>query len=490
MRPTAERQWKAIRLMDTVRSTPRGTATRESSAPAHPVTHLVILGASGDLASRLLLPALGQLLTDQSHRRVQLVGAGAEDWSDEDWRSVVRASFATENASGPAVDSVFEDAKYFSGDVTDPATLARILAACDGVPALYFALPPAVTAGAAAALEHVDLPAGTILALEKPFGTGLDSAAGLNDLLAKLVPEDRIHRIDHFLGTSTVFNLVGLRFTNRILEPLWNSQHIDRVDLVYDESLALEGRARYYDKAGAMRDMVQSHLLLVMAVLAMEAPAKLGTGDIREAMGAVLRATRVHDGNPVGSSRRARYSAGTIEGRTVPAYAEEPGVDPGRSTETLAEVTFAVDTWRWAGVPFTLRSGKALGQARREIVVTFKPAQHVPVGFTGATEPTRLRILLEPAGMSLELNVNGPGEPTTIERAELVTELGPGALLAYGEVLAGILDGSPLLSVRADAAVELWRIITPVLDAWTRNEVPLETYPAGSTGPAPWTPLG
>ncbi|MCU1532870.1 MAG: glucose-6-phosphate dehydrogenase [Arthrobacter sp.] len=454
------------------------------------VSDLVILGASGDLSSRLLLPALGHLLTEQPERRVQLVGAGGKNWTDAHWRSVVRASFGTENASGPAVDSVLQGATYVSAHVTDPADLRRIFAACDGAPALYFALPPAVSARAAAALEHIDVPAGTILAFEKPFGTGRDSAVALNEQLAKLLPEDQIHRVDHFLGRSTVFNLVGLRFANRIFEPLWNSQHVERVDVVYDESLALEGRAGYYDKAGALRDMIQSHLLLVLAVLAMEAPSRLGTGDIREAMGAVLRATRVRGDSPAESSRRARYGTGVVDGRPVPAYDEEAGVDASRNTETLAEVTFEVDSWRWAGVPFTLRSGKALGKRRREIVVTFKPAQHIPTGLTGATDPTRLRILLGPDGMSLEININGQGDPTTVERAELVAEFGPGALLAYGEVLAGILDGKPSLSVRGDVAVELWRIVAPVLDAWAKNEVPLETYPAGSAGPASWHKLG
>ena len=454
------------------------------------VTTLVILGGSGDLSSRLLLPALGQLLSSHPERRLKLIGAGAEEWTDAHWRQVVRKSFATVSASGAGVEELLKNTTYLSADVTKRDDLERILAACEGVPALYFALPPAVTALACASLKKVELPAGTTLALEKPFGTDRRSAIALNRLLATLVPEDQIHRVDHFLGRSTVFNLLGLRFANRIFEPLWSAAHIDRVEVISDETLGLEDRARYYDKAGALVDMIQSHLLQVLSVLAMEPPSTLGAADLRDAKGTALRATRVCGDDPVASSRRARYTAGTIEGRKLLSYDKEDGVDPSRNTETLAEVTFQVDTWRWAGVPFTLRSGKALGERRREIVVTFKPARHVPTGFTGVAHPTKLRIMLAPDAMTLELNINGPGDPYEIERVEMLAEFGPGQFLAYGEVLEGILDGDPSLSVRGDTAEECWRIVGPVLRAWAKNEVPLDTYRAGSRGPSSWKPLG
>jgi len=454
------------------------------------VDTLAILGASGDLSARLLLPAIGQLLSDHPDRRFRLVGAGFEDWTDAHWRSVVRASFTTMKASGPAVEQVLKETVYVQADVTQAADLERILAACEGAPALYFALPPAITAKACGVLGTIDLPRGLTLALEKPFGTDKRSAIALNKQLATLVPEERIHRVDHFLGRSTVFNLIGLRFANSILEPLWNSDHIERVDIVYDESLALEGRARYYDNAGALVDMIQSHLLQVLAVVAMEPPSTLDAVDLRDAKATVLRATRVRNDSPVESSRRARYTAGQVEGESVPSYVKEPGVDPSRGTETLAEVTVQIDTWRWAGVPFTLRSGKALGERRREVVVTFKPARHVPTGLKGTKEPTKLRIMLAPDEMSLELNVNGPGDPFEIERASLSVSFGPGQLLAYGEVLEGLLDGDPSLSVRGDTAVDCWRIVAPVLTEWRKDEVPLQNYRAGSGGPASWKRIG
>jgi glucose-6-phosphate 1-dehydrogenase len=454
------------------------------------VDTLVILGASGDLTSRLLLPAIGQLLTDQPTRSVTLIGSSSDDLDDDAWRAIVSKSFSTVDARGDTVEKLLKETRYVKADATSADDLKALLGEATGVPALYFALPPAVTAKACEALQTLDLPDGLTLALEKPFGTDRESAVRLNATLATLVPEGRIHRVDHFLGRSSVFNILGVRFANSILEPLWDGLHIQRVDVIYDETLALEGRARYYDGAGALVDMIQSHLLQVMAVLAMEPPSTLGEADLRDAKELVLRATKVWGDDPVAASRRARYAAGEIDGKTLPAYADEAGVDPSRETETLAEVTLQVDTWRWKGVPFTLRSGKALGSRRREMVITFTPAQHIPTGLTGTTEPAKLRLLFAPDSMSLELNINGTDDPMKLERTTLTADFGPGALLAYGEVLEGILDGDPSLSVRADTAVECWRIVEPVLAAWHDGRVPLEEYPAGSGGPGDWAPLG
>lgn len=455
-----------------------------------PISTLLVLGASGDMASRLLFPALGQLLTAHPERQLRLIGAGNDDVSHQDWIARINESFATADAKGSAVKNLLASTVYHRADVTATAEMERLLAECEGTPAIYFALPPAVTTRVCEALTTVDLPAGTQLALEKPFGTDEESAADLNAQLAKLVTEDQIHRVDHFLGLSTVLNLLGLRFANRIFEPLWNSEHIERVDIVYDEELGLEGRAGYYDHAGALVDMIQSHLLQVMAVFAMEPPATLGAADLRDAKGIVLRATRVRGGSPKRSSRRGRYTAGTIEGRKLPDYLDEPGVEMSNGAETLAEVTFEIDNWRWKGVPFTLRSGKALGVRRREIVVTFKDVPHLPTGLTELAKPTILRILLSPDEMSLELNINGPGDPYNIGRVNLDASFGPGQFLAYGEVLEGILERDPSLSVRGDTAKQCWHIVAPVLKAWKNGKVPLEDYPAGSGGPQDWTPLG
>ena len=457
----------------------------EGGPSSEPVT-LLILGASGDLAARLLMPGLGGLLAHEPVRRVQLIGAGVEEYSDEQWHQRVRDSFASVEAAGPAVDALLASTRYITADVTSADALTTLLDACEAPPAIYFALPPAVTEKACEALKQVQLPEGTALALEKPFGTDVASAGHLNELVLQLVPEERVHRVDHFLGRATVLNLLGLRFANRLIEPMLNNQHVESIDIVYDETLGLEGRARYYDHAGALVDMIQSHLLQVMAVLTMNAPSTLSAVDLRDEKQLVLRATRLLDGDPVANSRRARYAAGTIEGRDLPAYTAEEGVDASIETETLAEMVVEVQNWRWAGVPIRLRSGKALASRRREIVITFRPPTHVPREFVGGGTPDRLRIAIAPDEMSLELNVNGPGDSYDLSRATLHAEFGLGDLTAYGEVLAGILDGDPTLSVRGDSAVEGWRIVAPVLDAWRAGDVPIDEYPAGTAGPSSW----
>lgn len=453
------------------------------------ITTLCILGASGDLASRLLLPALGQLLTHEPTRTVRLVGAGQDDWSNEQWRDAVRRSFSTMDASGPAVDALLRSTTYHRADVTDPAALASLLAEREGRVALYFALPPAVAATACAALRSVELPTGIVLALEKPFGTDERSAHALNALLATLVPEAQVHRVDHFLGRSTVLNVLGMRFANRIFEPVWSAEHVESVVIRYDEELGLEGRADYYDRAGALVDMLQSHLLQVLAIVAMELPTTLHTNDLRDASSAALDATSVWNDDPVHFSRRARYTDGTVGDRHFVSYAEAPGVDPDRETETLAEVTFQVATERWAGVPFTLRSGKALGTLRREVVITFKPVEQLPAGFTGVPEPSVLRILLGPDRIELGININASSDPFALDHTVLSTNFAESTLSPYAEVLSGILDGDPTLSVRGDTAEQCWHIVQPVLDAWRAGTVPLDEYAAGTSGPGAWAAL-
>ena len=443
---------------------------------------LLLLGGTGDLASRLLMPGLASLLAAGRVEPLELVGSGTEDWDDERWRTTVAEAFA--DAEGPAVDEVLAGTRYVQADVTDGDALRAVLDGCAGPVAVYFALPPVVTVRACEELRRVGVPEGLRLVLEKPFGTDLESARRLNALLADLVPEDHVHRVDHFLGMSTVLNTLGVRFANRIFEPLWSSAHVERVDVVFDEDLALEGRAGYYDSAGALVDMIQSHLLQVMALLAMDAPATLGERDLRDRKAELLRATRLA-GEPAEATRRARYAAGRIGDRDLPAYAEEEGVDPERGTETLAEVVLAVDSWRWAGVPFRLRSGKALGRARQEAVITFRPVPHVPTGLLGTPPPARLRLSFDPDALALDLAVNSEGSPYDLEGVQLSTRLGAPDLLPYGEVLAGVLTGDPTLSVRGDTVEECWRILEPVLAAWRAGEVPLEEYPAGGDGPAP-----
>lgn len=450
---------------------------------AAPIETLVILGAGGDLTSRLLLPGLSSLLASSRGTAIRLIGVDREPLSDAAWKRRVGKAF--EGNDSRLALRVLESSTYLQADVTNAASLARVFEAASGRTALYFALPPAVTVLACTTLATMTLPAGLVLALEKPFGTDLKSATALNRLLQMLVPEEQVFRVDHFLGKSTVLNLIGLRFANRIFEPLLSAQNVAHVEILIEESLGLEGRAGYYDRAGALVDMIQSHLLLVLALATMEPPATVGSEDLRGAMAQLLRATRAwtKDGR---TSRRARYTAGTVGRRKMPAYTGEEGVDRARQTETLAEMTVAIDNWRWAGVPFVLRSGKALGDPRQEVVFTFRDVPHLPTGFEGPSRQAQLRIGIRPATMSLDVVTNGRDDPFDLEWDTLDAEFGPSELSAYGEVLAELLEGDPTLSVRGDIAEQCWRIVAPVIAAWKKDAVPLDTYAAGSRGPSSW----
>jgi len=429
------------------------------------------------------MPGLASLLASSRGEELQLIGVDRAPMTDAKWRSVVRKAF--KDSPSALGDKVAEKSLYLQGNASSAADLMRAISAATGRVALYFALPPAVSALACAALADEKLPKGIVFALEKPFGTDLASAKALNGLLQRVLPEEQVFRVDHFLGKSTVLNLLGLRFANRIFEPLLSAQNVSHVEIVFEEALALEGRAGYYDRAGALVDMIQSHLLQVLALATMEPPSSINSADLRGGMAQALRATRPWAKNGT-ESRRARYTAGKIGRRMLSAYVGEPGVDPARGTETLAELTVAVDTWRWEGVPFVLRSGKAIGDPRQEIIFTFRDVPHLPTGFRGPSRQAQLRVGFDPAVLDVDIVTNGRDDPFDLEWDTMSAEFAPSELKSYGEVLAELLVGDPTLSVRGDVAEECWRIVTPVLAAWRKNAVPLDSYPAGSRGPKSW----
>lgn len=467
---------------------PTPTAVRPGAAASGTPTDvtLVIFGASGDLTHRLLLPGLGTLLNTTGAYRVTVIGAALDDMAPEAWTQLVRDAMTDARVREPKIQDLLSRTRYVKLDVTNPAEIGPLVAALPPNSVLYFALPPSVTMRACRALVGVSIPLGTKFGLEKPFGTSGATAHDFNCLLLDLVPERQIFRVDHFLGKAAVLNLLGLRFTNRILDPVWNGDNIDTVQIVVDETLALEGRAGYYDRNGALRDMIQSHLLLVLALFAMEEVASIDEREVRDLIAHTLRATELWTGDPVTSSRRARYEAGTINGRPVPDYASEEGVDGARGTETLAEVDLRISNARWAGVKFTLRSGKALGDERNGATVIFKPVTHKPVGFTGDIPRNVLYIGMKPQNIALQLSTNGAGDKFDLEETVLAADLGDSPLRPYGEILEFIFAGNPILSVRGDVAEECWRIVEPVLNAWAADAVPLSTYRAGWAGPTDW----
>jgi glucose-6-phosphate 1-dehydrogenase len=293
-----------------------------------------------------------------------------------------------------------------------------------------------------------------------------------------------VFRVDHFLAMTTVQNVLGTRLANRALEPMWNSAHIAEIDIVWDETLALEGRAVYYDGVGALKDMLQNHLLQLLCLVAMEPPISLDARDLRDRKVDVLRSIRPLSADDVlRHTRRGRYTSGQIDGVAVPAYVDEDGVDPDHHTETFAEVELRVDNWRWNGTLFRLRTGKALGRTRKEVAVHFRPVPHLPRGMHGDPQPNVLRFGHEPESVVVEMSGVGPRAHTLVPLT-LTAQLEPAELPAYGRLLLDVFNRDPALSIRGDEAEESWRVVTPVLDAWAKDLVPLQDYVAGSDGPA------
>ncbi len=453
---------------------------------------MIVLGAGGDLAARLLLPALAGLLArGRLPADLQVVGVDRAALDDATFRAHVRTAVGVcgDAEARASADRLAAACSYHQGDAGDPDALRGALGD-DGEPVvLYLALPPVVFAPAITAAAQVGLPEGSRMVVEKPFGTGLESARELNALLRTALPEEAIHRMDHFLGKQTVQNVLGLRFANRVVEPILNREHVARVDVIWDETLALEGRAGYYDHAGALRDMIQNHLLQIMTLMAMEPPPTLHERDLRDRKVDLLRSVRTPDRDSLArESVRARYTAGPAVEGPVPDYAAEEGVDPARGTETFALLTLWVDSWRWSGVPFTLRSGKALGTLRQQAEVHFRPVPHLAFGQDQHPQPNVLTFGLAPDRLSLSVNVNGPGDPFTLEEALLEADFPDQDISAYGRVILDVLAGDATLSIRGDEAEEAWRIIEPVLDAWGAGVPALTEYPAGSEGPPVPTP--
>ncbi|WP_067679346.1 glucose-6-phosphate dehydrogenase [Nocardia miyunensis] len=450
------------------------------------ITRLIVFGGTGDLAGRYLLPGLAALFgAGHLDARFEVVCADRTGRSQEEFREWVVAQLDRHAADLPSVarKAVAAATRYQRADIRNPDDVAAAIRG-DGPIAVYLALPPAVFPAAVTTLHEVGLPTGSRIVLEKPFGEDLDSAENLNRLLADLVPERAVFRVDHFLAMTTVQNLLGSRLANRVLESIWNSAHISKVEIVWDETLTLEGRAGYYDHVGALEDMVQNHLLQLLCLIAMEPPITLSERDLRDRKVDVLRSVRpLTDADLPGRTRRGRYLAGRIGDREVPSYVDEQGVDPHRRTETFAEIELALDSWRWSGTTFVLRSGKALGADRKEVAVHFRPVPHMPFGHEGTAEPNVLRFGLDPESLSLELTSVGSTVGTLVPLT-LTAQVQPPELPAYGRLLLDVFNGDPALSIRGDEAEQAWRVVSPIQSAWSRDLVPLDEYSAGSQGPA------
>ena len=441
---------------------------------------LVILGASGDLTWRRLIPATVELWSNGALPPGFAVrGVGLNAWDTEAFRGWLADRLG--ETLHPAVE---ERLTYASADVSDAEALRTAVAPMERPAVFYLALPPVVLPRTVEALSTIGVPAGSRVVIEKPFGQDAASATRLNQLLHRGFGEDQIFRIDHFLALQTTQNILGLRFANRMFEPIWNREHVRRVDITWDETLTAEGRAGYYDANGALKDMIQNHLLQLLCLVAMEPPLSLKPFDLRERKLDLLRAVRrLSPDGVVRHTRRARYTRGEVDRRVVPPYVDEEGVNPGRETETFAEISLFVDNWRWAGVPFVLRTGKALGRARREISITFHPVPHLAFAEVGQAQPNVLRLSLNPDMMSLSVNVNGRGDFFSLIRTELSAAMAPQERTAHAHLLLNALQGDMTLAIGDEEAIEAWRLVDPIMETWATGQPPLVEYPAGSSGP-------
>jgi glucose-6-phosphate 1-dehydrogenase len=447
---------------------------------------LVILGASGDLAGRLLLPALATLASATSesapepsahiYSELTIVGGGREAWDDEAFRRHIAGWLTTRlpDLARDARDSLLARLRYQQVDVGDSASVAALLkrAPSPAPLSIYLALPTEQMPKAVGALGGAGLALGTRIAVEKPFGQDAASARELNAQLVRAVGESGAYRVDHVMAMEIVQLLAPHSRTQVGLEWLRGAPDVERIEILWEETLALEGRAAFYDRAGALRDVIQNHLLQILCAIATE-PDSRAAHDSATARLAVLRAVRPWAPQ---SSRRGRYTAGQLrrtaqdsptDSATVPDYVGENGVDPGRRTETFAEATLQVDTPRWSGVPFVLRAGKALSQRRRGVLLHRRPED-------GGT------------ARSLWLDADEPHLGTGLAQADregVSSQGGDAEIGAYTAVLKDLLSGGTELSVSGPEAEAAWAALAPVLGDWAANRVPIVDYPAGSVGP-------
>ncbi|HSE59087.1 MAG TPA: glucose-6-phosphate dehydrogenase [Nitrospiraceae bacterium] len=458
------------------------------------IRSLIIFGATGDLTARYLMPALADLM-EAGHLSalVKIVGVAQHPWGGEEFRRHIEKQLERHAAavSLDARQALLARLEYQAADVTNPAQVAAITGALAQPVLAYLALPSHLFAPLLEALAAAHLAAGSRVMVEKPFGHNLASAQALNRLVHVSFHEEAVFRVDHFLGMPGVQNLLAMRLGNRLLEQLWSSRHIERIECIWDETLALEGRASYYDRTGALRDMVQSHLLQVLCLIGMEPPCGSSVDDLRDRKVELLRSIIRDPGRePAPRSRRARYGAGQIGRRALPAYAEEAGVDPARRTETFVELDLRIGNARWAGVPFMLRTGKALARDRQEVVVHFRPPD-AAAGVLASNEdvrPNSLRLPLGSSRIALGLTVAEKPDPYSLQPLALEADAPFSGCPPYSRLLLDALKGEPSRSVRDDEVEESWRIVDLILEAWAAGASPLQTYPAGSDGPASGQP--
>ncbi len=470
-------------------------------------TAFVVFGATGDLAHRKLYPAVATLAAHgQLPRNMVIVGVSRTRMSDEDFATEVRNAVAkADDGRQSALDERDIHYRYIPGAFDDDKTfhkLASVLTDCDarygtsGNALYYLATIPQLFGKVAAGLGRVGLaeevPATfRRIIVEKPFGRDLESSRALDEELHEYFQEHQIFRIDHYLAKETVQNILALRFANTIFEPLWNRRYVDHVQITVAEDLGVEHRGTFYEQSGALRDIVQNHLLQVLALTAMEPPASFDANAIRDEKVKALRSIRPLQPDDLAHLVvRGQYARGEVGGVDVPGYRDEEGVAPDSAVETYLAIQLDVDNWRWAGVPFYLRTGKRLPHRVTEVALRYKkvPFLPLPPGAVDSVEPNTMVLHIQPdEGITLEFAAKVPGSPFRVRGVDLDFRYGRAfaeqAPEAYERVLGDAFLGDATLFIRGDEVNQAWRVVQPLIDAFDAGTIPLSFYRAGTWGP-------
>jgi glucose-6-phosphate 1-dehydrogenase len=470
---------------------------------------MVIFGATGDLSSKKLLPAIYNLAKQRLlPAGFAVVGAAIDDLSEDAFRKRA-ADVITQHSRTQPVDPTvlhaFLDTAFYSkvdfSKLDDFKALQRRLDELDhtrhtgGNRIYYCATPPPTYETITEQLKASAMTTGPgfhRIVVEKPFGSDLKSARELNKIVQRVFHEDSVFRIDHYLGKETVQNILAFRFANSIFEPVWNCNLIDSVQITAAEEIGVELRGAYYDKAGTLRDIVQNHALQLLALTAMEPPIAFDANTVRDEKVKVLRAIRpIEDGDVAHATVRGQYTKGWVLGERVPGYREEKNVGPGSLTETFVALRLFVDNWRWAGVPFYIRAGKRLPKRATEIRIQFKRPPHLTFGREAAQEldPNAITLKIQPEeGISLRFGAKVPSAGVKLRSVTMDFEYASSFLVetpeAYERLLLDCMIGDPTLFTRADEVEAAWQFIDPIETAWRDGRPPLQMYEAGTWGPA------
>ena len=468
----------------------------------NPVAKLLLFGATGDLAQRMLLPSLYGLHADGLlPEELTITGAARHEYDDTQYRAFAEKALgeflSDDRKDENAIASFLERIHYQPTDLSDPAAfqpLADKIGDISGGLAIYLSTAPSLFESAIEGLHKVGLAGETVrVGLEKPLGYDLDTSREINDAVARAFPEDRTYRIDHYLGKETVQNILALRFGNSFFEPVWNAQGIDNVQITISETVGLEERAGYYESAGALRDMVQNHILQLLALIAMEPPARFEGTDVRDEKSKVFRSLRLIKPEEVPHvTVTGQYGEGAVNGKFVKSYADELG--EASTTETFVAIKAHVDNWRWRGVPFYLRTGKRMAARRSEIAIQFKAVPHsMFAGRGGLLQPNMLISRLQPEEyVQLLVMAKEPGldrEGVRLREVPLNLSLdaefaGSRRRIAYERLLLDLIEGDQTLFVRRDEVEAQWTWIDAIREGWKANAMKPKSYASGSWGPS------